>query len=429
MKRPGTIHAPTEIGRAGTLGSKLTEIDEAFAKVIALSSGPVSGTETISLCGAAGRNLTQDIASPIPLPPFDNSAMDGFGLPAAMVGRGVPFRTTVRGRLYAGSTPSMKFEQDGVIRVLTGAALPPWVEAVVAEEGCRFVGSDLIEIRRSSTTGANIRRRGEDVPMGGVLVDQGATIDARHVAILAAAGFENVMVRRRVRVGVLSTGSELSSPSMRLSPGSIYDANGPMLRAVLASPHLELIDLARQSDHLPRLAECLASAAETTDVIVTSGGVSGSEADHVPAAVVTAGGSAELLRLALKPGKPLLAGRIGRVPVLGLPGNPLSALINLLLFGRPLVSALAGLPAIRPRGQVAILAAAVSHTPGRTEFAPARIARHDGEGRPVIEKIMPSGSARLRTAVIADGFLEIPAGAGDLPSGARLQFHPAATLS
>jgi molybdopterin molybdotransferase len=323
----------------------------------------------------------------------------------------------------------VEFRQDSVVRVLTGAALPAWVEAVVVEEGCRFVGSDLIEIRRSSTKGANIRRRGEDVSMGGVLVDQGATIDARHVAILAAAGFEDVVVRRRVRVGVLSTGNELSSPRLRLSPGLIYDANGPMLRAALASPHLDLIDLGLQRDHPPRLAEALASAAEATDVIFTSGGVSGSDADHVPAALVSAGGSAELLRLALKPGKPLLAGRIGRVPVLGLPGNPLSALINLLLFGRPLVSALAGQQAMRPRGQTAILAAAISHTPGKAEITPARITCHDGDGRPVIEKIVPSGSARLRTSVIADGFVEIPSGAEDLPSGTRLQFHPAATLS
>lgn len=156
--------------------------------------------------------------------------------------------------------------------------------------------------------------------------------------------------------------------------------------------------------------------------------MSGSDADHVPAAVAAAGGSVELFRLALKPGKPLLAGRIGCVPVLGLPGNPMSALINLLLFGRPLVSALAGLQATRPRGQTAILAAAVSHTPGRAEFAPAHITRYDGEV-PVIEKIMPSGPARLRTAVIAAGFLEIPSSAGDLPPGARLQFHPAAALS
>jgi molybdopterin molybdotransferase len=428
MKPFGTINAPAAAETSSIPDGRLTEIDEAFAKIIALSSGPVLGTEKVSLAGAAGRNVTQDIVSPIPLPPFDNSAMDGFGLPAAMVGRDVPFIATVRGRLGAGATPSVELERDSAIRVLTGAALPAWVEAVVVEEGCRLVGSDVIEIRRSSTKGANIRRRGEDVSVGGVLVDRGATMDARHVAILAAAGFGDAVVRRRVRVGVLSTGNELSSPNMRLSPGSIYDANGPMLRAFLASPPLDLIDLGRQPDHPARLAESLALAAESADMIITSGGVSGSDADHVPAAVVGAGGSVELFRLALKPGKPLLAGRIGRVPVLGLPGNPISALVNLLLFGRPLAAALAGLQATRPRGTRAVLAAAVSHTRGRVEFAPARVTHHDEEGRPVIEEIMPSGPARLRAAVLADGFMEIPSGAGDLPSGAPLQFHPAATL-
>jgi molybdopterin molybdotransferase len=177
------------------------------------------------------------------------------------------------------------------------------------------------------------------------------------------------------------------------------------------------------------LAEAFGSAAERVDVILSLGGVSGSEADEVAAAISETGGLSEHFQLALKPGKPLLAGRIGNVPVLSLPGNPVSALINVHLFARPLVAARCGLQSCRPRGQASIVAAPIPHVRGRSEFAPGHIVGQDEDGRLLVRKALPSGSARLRAMVIADGFLEIPSAMDDLSAGAPVTFHPAAAFA
>jgi molybdopterin molybdotransferase len=235
-------------------------------------------------------------------------------------------------------------------------------------------------------------------------------------------------VRRRVRVGLLSTGSELDRPGAPLRVGAIYDANGPMLRALVANERHEIVDFGCLGDDRPLLSEAFARAAGDVDLIISSGGVSGSPADHVAAAVAEAGGRSELFRLALKPGKPLLAGCIGETPLLGLPGNPGSALVNFYLFGRALLDRLSGLSPIRPRGEQVKISAAIQHARGRTEFVPARIMGCASDGQPYVERIAPAGPARLRALIAADGFLEIPSAIGDLTAGTQVLFHRVAEV-
>jgi len=309
------------------------------------------------------------------------------------------------------------------VRLFTGAPVPAGVSAVVAEERCR-IGPDSIVVNQPVFAGANIRRRGEDVPSGSVVVEKGSVIDARHLAILAGAGCAMVPVRRRIRVALLSTGNELREVSEELRHAMIHDTNRPMLRAMLSKAWIDVTDFGICPDEPVQLSETLRRAAADSDVVVTSGGASGSDEDHIGEAIVAIGGEVWRHRLALKPGKPLVIGRLGRSILLALPGNPIAALVNLMLFGRPLLATIAATATERTSAQVALCAGPFGHTAGRTEFVLAAVCGQDGSGRARIGKVGKGGSARLRPLVLADGLAEIPAEAGDLAAGSLILFHP-----
>ena len=402
-------------------GERLRPVDDAFEEIVALAS-LVEETDRIDAKSAAGRVLAHDVTTGIPLPPFDHSAVDGYGVTQAHVDKPPPLHLSVSARIAAGGRIALAPQAGQAVRLFTGAPIPPGIVAVVLEERCELEGSALT-VTVPIPDGANIRRGGEDVPAGSLIVEAGELLDARHLAILVAAGVSEVTVRRPVRVGLLSNGNELRDVSTPLGVGQIHDANRPMLAAMLASPWTEVVDLGCHRDEVATLTHVFASGARTADIIISSGGVAGSDADHTARAADLAGGSMRRFRLAIKPGKPILAGRIGQVPVLGLPGNPVAAMVNFLLFGRALLRATAGLRVARPVGQSAVTAAPFGHAVGRTEFAPARVVTSD-QGRPVIEKLGRGGSARLRPLVLADGFAEIPATEGEVAGGAPIAFHP-----
>ena len=396
-------------------------VDSAFDEILALACH-LEGTETISLRAAVGRVLATDIATPIPLPVFDNSAVDGFGVALPDIGVAGPLRLSIVARIAAGGIARIGLEAGQSVRVFTGAPIPAGVAGVVMQERCEKTGHTVL-VNGGVPLGANIRRSGEDVEKDSVIVEAGKLVDARHIAILAASGIAEVAVRPRIRVGLLSNGDELREAGSPLAPGQIYDVNRVMLSALLQKPWVEVLDLGGHCDDPANLQRVFSSGAEVADIIVSSGGVAGSETDHIAHAVLSAGGAARRFRLALKPGKPLLAGRIGRTAVLGLPGNPVAALVDFLLFGWPLVGKSAGMQVWRPRGQPAIAANVITHTVGRVEFAPARIVGRGENGCPRVEKLGGGGSARLRPLILADGLLEIPAEVGDLPTDSSVTFH------
>jgi molybdopterin molybdotransferase len=412
----------TNLATDCTAGERLTSIDAAFAHVAGLGKH-VAETETIPVAEAAGRLLAEDVSTATPLPPFDNSAVDGYGVSAGDVDRPTALRLKLTGRLAAGdSRGSLQLKPGEAVRLLTGAAVPPGVCAVALEERCRKNGG-FVSIGISVPDAANIRRRGEDVAEGATIVEAPTLLDARHIAILVAAGIRHVSVRRKIRVAVLSNGNELCEPGSSLTPDGIYDGNRPMLLALLSGRWVDAIDAGRHPDDRVVLKRVFSQVAADADVVISSGGAAGSDTDHVGNAIASAGGAVQRFRLALRPGKPILAGTLGHVAVIGLPGNPVAALVNFLLFGQGVVSAVAGLPASRPRGQAALTAGAFAHTAGRTEFVPVRIIGVDDNGRPLVEKLGRGGSARLRPLVMADGLAEIPADRADLPDGAPLAFH------
>jgi molybdopterin molybdotransferase len=389
---------------------------EAARSRLLAGARPVEGTETLGLAEALGRILAVAPASRLDLPPHDQSAMDGYGLRAEDLAPGRLPRV-VRA-VAAGAAPGGPLAAGEAARLLTGAALPAGTAAVVMEEHVRILEGRVQPMRRLRE-GDNIRRRGEDVARGDTLAPAGTRLDPRHVALLAAAGVEDVSVRRRVRVAILSNGDELC--------GVVNDSNRPMLRAMLARPEVACTDLGLLPDDRAAISAVLRDAAGSHDLIIASGGVSGSDADHLPAAVADAGGVVETLRLALKPGKPLAHGRIGAALCLCLPGNPLAALVSMLVFGRPLVARLAGDAAPAGTGLAAVAGEGFARKPGREEYAPARIIGHDRTGLPVLVREGRGGSARLLPLSRADGLLWLPAGCADVSEADPLRFHPFST--
>lgn len=401
--------------------ARLISVDVALRRGLALAE-PLAETDTVPLEAAVGRVLAQTASTPLPLPPFDNSAMDGYGVALAELRGEGPWRLPVTGRIAAGDaapgTPC-----PGAVRILTGAPVPAFVDAVVMQEHVRLTG-DVIEIERAPRPGLNIRRAGEDLGPGEPILPAGTLIGAREAAALASIGLPEVEVRRKLRVTLFCTGSELRQPGEALGPGQIWNSNRFMMRAALAAPWIELTDLGAVPDDPAALTEALLSASSKADLVISTGGVSVGDEDHMPRLFRQAGGDIHAMRVAMKPGKPLAVGRMGPSIYLGLPGNPVSAFVTWKVIGEQVAKKRAGLADVSPRRMLVRAGFDRARQPGRCEFRPARIVRHDGVGRPVVELLSPSFSARVALLASCDGLAMLPAQAERIAEGDLLEFVP-----
>jgi molybdopterin molybdotransferase len=280
---------------------------------------------------------------------------------------------------------------------------------------------DHIVLNRMVRPGDNIRRRGEDIAEGEFLLAPGERLDARHVALLAAQGRGSVRVRRRARVGIVSTGNELREPGAALDAEAIYDSNRPMLLALAEQAGVEAVDGGWVRDDPVAMARALTELSEHCDLIVTTGGTSVGEEDHAAGAMALARARFETLKVSLKPGKPAVTGQLGSCAYLGLPGNPVSALVSWLFLGGAVVSALEQRPFRRRLGCPMRSVSQFQRRSGRTEFVPARIRMADAG--PGVEILGRGGSARLRPLVRADGLAEIAPLHAPVEVGDTVLFH------
>jgi molybdopterin molybdotransferase len=400
----------------------LVGIDEALG-LIREAAAPVDGTERVALADAKGRVLAAPVLSRAPLPPFDNAAMDGYAVATAGLSGEGPWRLPVAGRIPAGTAPTALAGAEMAARIFTGAPLPPGADAVVLQEEVRRSGDGIL-LRRRPTPGENIRRAGEDMVAGAAILPAGHTLGTREIAACAAAGHGSVEVRRRLRVALVATGNEITMAGEARGPARIWDVNTPMLVAALASPSVDLVTIARCGDTRDALRRVLAEAASGVDVLVTTGGVSVGDEDHVTPALRALGAEILFGGVAVKPGKPVSFGRIGSSLWLGLPGNPLSAFLTWTLFGAALLQASAGASHGHPARRHVITARGIRRTPGRCELRPAWRVGFDGHGREVVDFDPTVQSARVARLPGADGILLLPAETDWLPEGALVDFLP-----
>ena len=317
----------------------LMSVDDAVA-IIAARVAAVVETENVGLLHADGRILAADILAPLPLPPFTNSAVDGYAVRSADLGS-ADLLLPVSGRVQAGAASMQPLAARHAMRIFTGAPMPEGADTVFMQEDVQLDDAGNVLLPPGLKAGANVRPAGEDVARGMAALRAGLRLRPQDVALVAAFGLTEVQVRRRIRVAVFSTGNELVSPGASRGGAQQFDSNRFMLMALLSRLGCEVADLGIITDDRVLLAAALKDAAGAHDLILTSGGVSTGEEDHVKAAVESVG-SLVLWRMAIKPGRPVAMGIIDGTPVIGLPGNPVASFVTFAHVVRPTVFALAG---------------------------------------------------------------------------------------
>jgi molybdopterin molybdotransferase len=400
-------------------GGALLNVDAALAEIEKRVTAIVD-TENALLAVARGRILARDIVATMNLPPHANSAVDGYAFAHADLLPGRDTVLPVAGRAAAGHPLGRPASRGEAIRIFTGAPMPEGTDTVMMQEDCT-VEDSRVRLRPGIRLGANRRHAGEDVAEGAVALVAGRRLGPAELGLAAALGHCALPVFRPLRVALLSTGDEVCDPGTPLVPGAIYDANRFMLAALLTGLGCAIRDFGIRPDHEAALADTLAEAGAEHDLILTSGGVSSGEEDHVKSAVERLG-SLYFWRLAIKPGRPVALGQIGGVPLIGLPGNPVAAIVTFAVLARPLILRLAGATALAPRLFRVRADFSYRKKPGRREYVRASLKR-DGDDILAV-KYPRDGAGILSSIVQSEGLAILDENTGDLAPGTMVDFLP-----
>ena len=377
------------------------------------------GVETVPTLEANGRVLAEDVLSTLDVPSADNTQMDGYAVRAADCASGSA-TLRVAQRIPAGSV-GQPLEPGTAARIFTGALIPPGADAVVMQEQCEAVG-DSVTVRHTPREGEWIRRTGEDIVAGSVILPAGTRLRGQELGLAASVGLAKLPVRRRLRVAVFFTGDELAMPGEPLAPGAIYNSNRFTLRGLLENFGCEVRDFGIVPDSLEATRATLREAAQGHDLIITSGGVSVGEEDHIKPAV-EAEGRLNMWQIAIKPGKPLAFGQVGEAFFLGLPGNPVSSFVTFLLFVRPFLLRLQGVSGpVEPSGYMLRADFNWTKADRRNEFLRVRINSAGG-----LDLFPNQGSGVLTSTVWGDGLVDNPPG-NPIAAGDLVRFIPFAEL-
>lgn len=397
-------------------GVDWTPVDDALA-MLRDRLTPIAKSRTKPVTEAVGNILAQDASAQRSNPPLPNTAVDGYGFAnASLRGDGPYLMPLVAGRAAAGLRFEGNVPAGQAIRILTGAALPDGVDTVILQEDTRSDGA-MIAFNGPVKAGSNTRRAGEDVMAHDTVLNAGRRLTPADAALLSAVGVSHVQTYAPLRVGVLSTGDELRDAGSRAQDGQIYDANRPMLLAQLRSWGFDVIDLGRAPDHRETLRKMLDDGATRCNAILTSGGASAGDEDHMSALLADTG-SLAMWRIALKPGRPLALGMWGGVPIFGLPGNPVAALVCTLIFARPALNLLSGVGWSEPQGFMVPAAFEKRKKAGRREFLRARV--RDGQ----VEVFKSEGSGRISGLSWAEGLVELPDEGVEITKGTLVRYIP-----
>jgi len=399
-------------------GGGLLRVDQALDD-IARRTRRVADAVEMPLVEALGRVLLEDVTAGHAVPPHDNAAVDGYAVFFDDLDPRDETRLPVTGRIAAGHPLDRPARRGEALRIFTGAPMPPGPDTVMMQEDCR-AESDTVVIRPGIARGANWRKAGEDIAAGETVLRAGRRLRPQDLGQAAAVGRTHLHVARPLRVAVFSTGDELRAPGAALPEGCLYDSNRFTLTGLLGALGCEVRDLGILPDHFEAVRAALADTAPAVDLILTSGGVSVGEEDHVKQAVAALG-HLHTWRLAIKPGRPIALGQVGSVPFVGLPGNPVAVMVTFVTVARPLILGLMGggmTPPVAFR-----LPAAFDHKkkPGRREWLRARLVP-DGEGGWRAEKFARQGAGVLSSLVASDGLVALPEDMTYLESGTLVDF-------
>ncbi|MCG2579937.1 MAG: molybdopterin molybdotransferase MoeA [Marinobacter sp.] len=381
-------------------GQHLTAVEDAISHILTQATAP-TGSETVPLADSLGRVLAEDHHVPADVPPADNSAVDGYALRTQdlVANQALP----VSARVPAGQAPAA-IEPGSAVRIFTGSEIPAGANAVVMQERVEVTEAGVV-IGADISNGQNIRRRGQDLSQGDLALARGIRIRPQEMGLLASMGVARVPVIPRLKVAIVSTGDELVEPGTALKPGQIYNTNRFTLLGLLAEIGCDVVLCETLRDTREATQATLKLAASEADLVITSGGVSVGEEDHVRA-VLEESGELSLWRMAIKPGKPLAFGSIDGTPVLGLPGNPAAVLVTFLVMGIPYIRKRQGVTDYRVYGEQLPAAFSVDSASVRKEFVRARKEIHDQ--RVMVAAYPNQSSGMLSSACWADGLAVIP---------------------
>ena len=389
------------------MARSVAEHIDAVAKLLRPLADPPA--EDVSLWEASGRVTATEVRSPLDLPLFRNSQMDGFAVDSATIAS-TPVTLPNAGTVAAGDAGAAAFEPGTALKVMTGAPVPAGADCVVPVEDTT-VEDESVTVRRSRSAGEFVREAGSDVRTGEVLLAAGTVLAARHIAALAAVGIQVVVVRWPPRVAVITTGAELVEAGKPLSPGHIYDSNGIALATALSDNGVDVVSVARSTDDVGVFRELLTAATAAADVVVTSGGVSMGDFEVVKETLAPLGGW--FGHVAMQPGGPQGLSVVDGVPVLSFPGNPVSTLVSFEVFAAPLLRAAAGLAA--KRSWTSTLARDVTSAPGRRQFLRGRTT--DGS----VELVSGPGSHLVAGMALANVLVDVPAEATSITAGSTVR--------
>lgn len=396
-------------------GKDMLRTAEALERLTAAVS-PVDGLEQVDLTEALNRVLAQGVVAARAVPPHDNAAVDGYAVYHADLSADGDVTLPVTGRIAAGHVLDRPAVRGEALRIFTGAPVPPGPDTILPQEVCTAhdgaTGDGTVTLPPVKA-GANLRKAGEDIQPGDVILPAGRRLRPQDIGLAASIGVGGLTVRRRVRVAVFSTGDEVRDPvaGQDAGPGAIYDSNRFVLMGLVRNLGCEVVDLGIVRDEADAVRATLAKGGEQADMIVTSGGVSTGDTDHVKGAV-EALGALNFWRIAIRPGRPLAFGHVAGTPFIGLPGNPVASMLTFMVFARPLLLRLMGAEDKAPLTFPAVADFSFKKRVGRREWLRAHLHR-DATGRLIVSRYPREGSGILTSMVVSDGLAELPE---DLPA-------------
>lgn len=401
--------------------SNVLSVDEAVARMLN-SVEAVKGFEQVALLDAYERVLDETLTVPFDIPAVDNSAMDGFALRAADLADGLR-ELFIVGLARTGHPFTGHVESGQTVRITTGAPIPAGADSVIVQEKVEVLGGTHIRPGVPVQVGDNIRRAGEDLKRGADFLGHGRFLTAPDIGLIASSGIAELRVKRRPRVALLATGDELTPLGRPLTHGGMFDSNRYALHAALRGLQVKVMDQGIVRDDPERLREALSRAGGMADVVISTGGVSVGPADFVKD-VIAGIGKIDFWRIAMKPGRPLAFGHINGAVFIGLPGNPVSALVGFYLFALPAIEKKMGLTQPRPRPRFRVISAETLHKqPGRAEFLRGIVEPH-ADGGWQVRTTGPQGSGMLSSMSRANVLICLPAEQGPVQPGDTVEVLP-----